>query len=331
MPDTASFLVDSHGRRFEYLRLSVTEACNFRCTYCLPNGYLKPAGLPQALTAGEIRNLVAGFARMGFWKVRLTGGEPTTRNDIVELVETVARTPGIRKVGLTTNGYRLRKIARELRMAGLSALNISIDSLDAGRFEAITGQPRLSEVLEGLEAALSAGIPSIKVNAVLLRDQNERDLEGFLEFVRERPVSVRFIELMRTGQNEQYFRRHHLSAGAIQFLLARSGWQPLEKDPGAGPALEYARPGYRGRIGVIAPYSKDFCESCNRLRVSSQGGIRLCLFGERDFSLRPLLQDASQLEELVQTVHHLIVRKAESHLLQEGNYGNTWNLSAIGG
>ncbi|MCM2276936.1 MAG: GTP 3',8-cyclase MoaA [Oligoflexia bacterium] len=324
-------LEDSHGRSFHYLRLSITEACNFRCSYCLPNGFSKPANACRPLSVQETSNLVSGFAELGFWKMRLTGGEPTIRSDILEVIEAVARTPGIRQVALTTNGYRLRKIARELRDAGLHSLNVSLDSLDSDRFREITGQPRLSEVMDGIDAALVAGIPSVKVNAVLLRGVNEQDLGSFIELAKETPIGIRFIELMRTGQNEEYFLRHHLPVGALQFRLARSGWKPLEKRAGDGPALEYGHSDYRGRIGVIAPYSREFCRSCNRLRVSSQGGLRLCLFGEGDFPLRTLLQSPSQKGELVDTVRALIDRKPESHLLHQGKFGNASTLAAIGG
>lgn len=322
---------DSFGRRFHYLRLSVTDACNFRCVYCLPNGYKKVASADGPLSLIEIRNLVSGFAAMGFWKVRLTGGEPTLRRDIVEIAHEVSSTPGVLKVALSTNGYRLAQLARSLRTAGVDALNVSVDSLDPARFRKITGQDRLQDVLEGIDAAFGAGFKSVKVNVVLLKDMNDFDLEAYLEWIKSKTLSVRFIELMRTGTNQELFNRHHLSAGTIQLKLLASGWKMRRRAVGDGPAVEFEHPSYRGRIGLIAPYSTDFCQSCNRLRISSQGGLRLCLFGEKDHSLRHLLHSGIQRDELVAEVHRLIEQKAATHYLHEGNYGKTYDFAAIGG
>ncbi len=324
-------LADSHGRRFHYLRLSVTDACNFKCVYCLPYGYRKPAGAKAPLSVLEIRNLVSGFAAMGFWKVRLTGGEPTLRRDIVEIAHEVSSVAGIQKVALSTNGYRLAQLAGPLRAAGVNALNISVDSLDKERFWKITGQDRLHDVLKGIDAAFSLGFSAIKVNVVLMKDHNDLDLDSYLKWVRRAPVSVRFIELMRTGDNRELFKTRHLSAGTIQLKLLALGWSMRRRAEGDGPAVEFEHPGYAGRIGLIAPYSTDFCRSCNRLRVSSQGGLRLCLFGEQDHSLRHLLRFEHQKNELIAAVHGRIGEKAATHYLHDGKYGNTQDFAAIGG
>lgn len=324
-------LADSHGRRFRYLRLSVTDACNFRCVYCLPNGYRKPAGAQAPLGVSEIRNLVSGFAAMGFWKVRLTGGEPTLRRDIVEIAHEISSIPGIRKVALTTNGYRLAQLAGPLRAAGVNALNVSIDSLNAERFRKITGQNRLHDVLKGIDAAFSSGFSAIKVNAVLMKGHNDLDLDSYLEWIRRAPISVRFIELMRTGDNRKLFEGRHLSAGTIQLKLLAWGWSMRHRSEGDGPAVEFEHPEYVGRIGLIAPYSRDFCRSCNRLRVSSQGDLRLCLFGEEGHPLRHLLRFEHQRDELIAAVRELIGEKAAAHYLHDGKYGNTQDFAAIGG
>ncbi|MCC7442594.1 MAG: GTP 3',8-cyclase MoaA [Bdellovibrionales bacterium] len=323
---------DSLGREFHYLRLSVTEQCNFKCAYCLPNGYRPKTGNAPDLSLPEIRRLVAGFARLGFWKVRLTGGEPTVRRDILELAHTVADIEGIRRVALSTNGSRLKAIAPHLRMHGVSAINVSVDSLNPAAFRQITGADRLNEVLEGIEAALDCGIEKVKLNVVLLRGLNDHDLDDFLEYVRCRPVSLRFIELMGTGGNTRgYFDRHHVSAGPLRLSLLRSGWTQREREPGGGPAVEYSNPGFSGSIGVIAPYSEDFCRSCNRLRVSSTGSLRLCLFGAGEESLRDLLQEDGTEEEIASRVLRALRVKPDNHRLQEGIYGITEHLAAIGG
>lgn len=325
-------LIDSYHRKFTYLRLSVTDQCNFRCEYCLPDGYQKnPLLQDSELDAKEISRLVTAFRNLGVTKVRLTGGEPTVRRDIIQVVKTIKDIAGIEKIALTTNGYRFSEIAEQLYQAGLNAVNISIDSLDENRFSKITGTShKFKKIIEGVEHALSLGLET-KINAVLLKDTCENDFETFLQWVRERPVSVRFIELMRTGKNQTYFDKNHISAGEIQFRLQKNNWLPVHRKLDSGPALEYAHPNYLGKIGIIAPYSKDFCKTCNRLRVSSRGALRLCLFGEKDCDLREYLQKDDQSESLVNRIAVCLREKPESHFLHQGKFGNTWNLAQIGG
>jgi len=324
-------LSDSFGRQFHYLRLSVTDACNFRCAYCLPDGHVKLAGAEEHLSLEEIRRLVEAFASIGFWKIRLTGGEPTVRRDILEIARIVAAVPGIAQVALSTNGYRLAELAAPLRSAGVSALNVSLDSLDPERFRRITGVDRLGDVLAGLDAAFAAGFPWLKLNAVLLADLNDGELATFMDWVRDRPASVRFIELMQTGDNHGFFRRHHVSADGLRNQLGDLGWRARARKPGDGPAVEFEHPAHRGRIGLITPYAHGFCDSCNRLRVSSRGGLRLCLFADGEASLRPWLQADSQRDALLAEVRRLIGHKTASHSLLEGRSGNTRHFAAIGG
>ncbi|HYG66481.1 MAG TPA: GTP 3',8-cyclase MoaA, partial [Anaeromyxobacteraceae bacterium] len=265
-------LRDALGRELEYLRLSVTERCNFRCRYCLPDGCPKSADAVPPLSVTEIGRLARAFARLGFWKIRLTGGEPTIRRDILEIVARIAATPGIERVGMTTNGWRLKAIARDLADAGLTCLNVSCDSLDAGRFAALTGVDRLSHVLDGIDAAVAAGIPRVKVNAVLLRDTCA-ELDRFLDWIRERPVSVRFIELMKTGDGSGFFAENHVTGAELARRLLERGFTELPRTRGAGPSVNYGHPGYRGHVGLIAPYGRSFCATCNRLRVSATGDL----------------------------------------------------------
>ncbi len=323
---------DSFGRQFKYLRISVTDRCNFRCVYCLPNGYQRPSE-PQEpeLTAEEIFKLCSGFSRLGFEKIRLTGGEPTLRRDLVAIISAVSKLPGIRTVALTTNGHNLEQLAAPLKEAGLASVNVSLDSLDAGRFQAMTGSARFEAVIRGIDKAISVGFRSVKLNSVLMKGVAEIDFDGFVEWVRERPVTVRFIELMRTGKNADLFESHHLSAGDFQLRLLKGGWKPVSRLSDAGPALEFSHPEFLGKIGLIAPYSKDFCQSCNRLRVSCRGDLRLCLFGDENISLRPSLQQADYAEAVASKVAQAIQRKPEAHQLKEGKYGSTWNLASIGG
>lgn len=323
-----SDLEDRFGRRFAYLRLSITDVCNFRCEYCLPDGYQgKPGGF---LGRDEIRRLVAGFAEMGIRKLRITGGEPLVRRDVVELCGLARATPGIEKLALTTNGYRLAGIADALREAGLDAVNVSLDSLDPEGFERITGDRRHAEVMAGIDAALAAGIPTVKINTVLLAGLNDHELGDFMAFVRDRPVSVRFIELMRTADNGDYFQRRHVRNAEVGQRLHAAGWVPAEREATAGPAVEYTHPDYRGRIGLISPYAPGFCDGCNRLRVTARGGLRLCLFGQGTHDLRPLLQDDDP-EPLKRETLAALFHKRASHFLEQGDYGDTAHLAAIGG
>ncbi len=325
-----SQLTDGFGRSFPYLRLSLTEACNFRCSYCLPDGY-HADGRPRFLAVDEIARLVRAFATLGMHKIRLTGGEPSLRRDLTRIIATVARVPGIRKVAITTNGTRLPRYLPDWYQAGLTALNVSVDSLQRERFHAITGHDRLPEVLEGIAMAQALGLQSVKLNAVLLRDRNDDELPAWMEFLRERALSVRFIELMRTGDNGDYFQRHHLRADVLVEQLQAAGWSLRPRVADAGPAREYVHPAYRGSIGIIAPYSRDFCAGCNRLRVTARGDLRLCLFGDFGVALRPLLQSDADHDALLARITTQLGLKAAGHGLHQGRTGLTPHLASIGG
>ena len=325
-------LQDSVGRKFQYLRVSVTDACNYKCTYCLPQGYKPGAYAGSVLSLSEIRNLVRGFASLGVHKVRLTGGEPTLRRDIVEIVRTVREVPGIEQVALTTNGWRLEKIAQPLVEAGLTAVNVSVDSLDEESFALVTGRDELGVVLAGVEKCLSLGIQKVKINAVLMKDSTYPKFSMFQDWVKHRPVSVRFIELMKTGENAELFLREHLSGQVLAERLHSEGWQPQPRSKLDGPAVEFFHPDFVGRIGLIAPYSKDFCSGCNRLRVTSRGDLRLCLFGEGKHSLRAFLgEGAFDVSGFQDAVFEALRLKKSTHFLLENNSGDTQNLSVFGG
>ena len=325
----AGNLVDGFGRRFYYLRLSVTEVCNFRCSYCLPDGFLKTTPL-SFLGIEEIARLTRAFALLGVAKVRLTGGEPTVRGDIGEIIARVAATPGIDKVAMTTNGWNLHRHVAAWRAAGLTNLNISIDDLDAATFAAITGHDRLDQVVAGLDAALVLGMRAVKVNAVLLKASVPESFDRFAAFVKARPIAVRFIELMRTGDNADYFAANHVSGAVLKAWLEARDWSARPRAFDDGPAIEYEHPDYVGRIGLIAPYGAGFCDSCNRLRVTARGKLRLCLFGEGGVDLRDLLTD-DQPGAVVARVTAALVGKSAGHRLHEGHPGDTRHLAQLGG
>lgn len=323
-------LHDSFGRTFKYLRLSVTDVCNFRCNYCLPNGYQKNLEEENPLSCNEIENLTSAFAKMGFHKVRLTGGEPTVRPDIVDIIGAVKSQAGIEKVALSTNAYRLKSLVVPMKRAGLTHVNISLDSVTPESFFKITGRNMFQQVVDGIEAALAEGL-KVKLNAVLLKDMNYPEWDLFLNWVKSRPLSFRFIELMRTGDNQSFFTNQHLKSEVLVARLLHEGWQQVARSQDDGPAQEYLHPDYQGRIGIIAPYGTEFCDSCNRLRVSALGRVRMCLFGESEFDLRPWLQDLEDHIEVRNIMKNLLQKKTRSHELSQNHFGMNYGFSAIGG
>jgi cyclic pyranopterin phosphate synthase len=322
-------LVDGFGRRFHYLRLSVTEVCNFRCTYCLPDGFKKTGPL-SFLDPAACERVIRAFADLGVVKVRLTGGEPSVRRDLAEIIARAAAAPGIGKVCITTNGWNLERQIGAWREAGLTNLNVSIDSLDREGFRKITGHDRLESVVRGLDRALDLGVPAVKVNGVLLRDSVQHGFDAFAEFVRHRPVAVRFIELMRTNDTAAFFAEQHVPGTVLGDWLAERGWTPRPRAFDDGPAHEYVHPDYQGRIGLIAPYAAGFCDSCNRLRVTARGQLRLCLFGELGVDLRDLLEK-DEPEALRARIVRALGDKPAGHRLREGLSGDTRQLAQFGG
>ena len=323
-------LSDSFGRKFYYLRLSITDVCNFKCEYCLPNGYQHDKK-NCFLSLDEIRRTVAAFASVGTEKIRITGGEPALRKDLTQIIAMISEIAPIKKIAMTTNGYNLAKNAQQWYDAGLNQINISVDSLNPNSFNKITGVNRFDQVMKGIDKALSVGFDKIKINSVLIKNFNDHELGLFLEFIRIRPIEMRFIELIECGDTNTFFEQYHSSGDLIKRQLEGSGWQLEEKAKDDGPALVYSHPGYLGKIGLIMPYSKDFCTTCNRLRVSSLGKMHLCLFGDYGTDIRHLLQRDDQQSQLVSLLHDSGATKEVSHYLHQGNTGQTPHLASIGG
>jgi cyclic pyranopterin phosphate synthase len=322
-------LQDTFGRKFKYLRLSITELCNFRCNYCLPNG--NDCDTPKTgLSIGEIDTLVKAFAQLGTTKIRITGGEPALRKDLCDIIALCKQTPGIEKVALTTNAFRLNKDALRYKEAGLDALNVSADSLDPRMFAAITGKQKLEDILEGVDAAIQAGIKTVKFNTVMLKQFNYKELGTFFEYLKQHPVTWRFIELMQTGDNQAFFSQNHVAGSSIKELLLNQGWERIIRGKDAGPAEEFRHSDYLGNIGLIMPYSKDFCDTCNRLRVSSQGKLHLCLFAEEGQNILPYLE-AGNVDATVQAICGHVKDKKATHNLQQGFTGATKQLAMLGG
>jgi len=329
-----NILRDSFGRTFPYIRLSITDVCNFKCGYCLPNGYqVDKSDNRKFLHLEEIRRLAKVFSKLGVCKIRLTGGEPTVRKDFFEIIKILKNEAGIKKVVITTNGYHLDEKAKMLVDSGLNGINISIDSLDRNTFKTITGHDRLPEIIKGIQKLQDLNFNNIKINAVLLNNINasEKDFNSWAEFIKINKVDFRYIELMQTGDNLDYFNQYHVSANKFTNYLNNNNWviQTFGKD--AGPSKNYINPEYKGKFGVIAPYSKDFCKSCNRLRITAKGDLRLCLFGNTGINIRHLMQRDNQTEELKDLILKQLNYKKESHYLEIGETGLTKNLSTTGG
>ena len=322
-------LTDGFARRLTYLRLSITDFCNFRCEYCLPNGYQgKP---PQnELSVTEIATLIRGFAQVGTKKVRITGGEPSIRRDVVEIIKTIKNTKGIETVAMTSNGYKLGKHVANWHAAGLNQLNISMDSFDAATFHKMTGFDMLPQLLADMDTLLMTTDIKLKINSILMAETAFENLMNAIEYIKDRAVTYRFIEFMQTSDNSDLFFAQHAQSDIITNYLLKNGWQTHVRGSNDGPAIEYSHPNYQGRIGMIAPYAAHFCDSCNRLRVSSQGKVHLCLFDQGNYDIRQHLEQ-DDVAGLVDALHSFMPIKPEHHYLHESNSGMMNNLSMIGG
>lgn len=321
-------LSDTFGRRFEYLRLSITDVCNFKCQYCLPDGY--ECNTPtDFLSLEEISTTVNAFALMGTKKVRITGGEPALRKDLLDIIKLVASVEKIQQVAITTNGYNLDRQVEKWADAGLTNLNVSIDSLDATQFKLITGDGRLQNILTGIEKAIDLGL-NVKVNAVLLKSFTQKQLNQFLYWIKDKSISMRFIELMQTGDNLSFFEREHFSGESVKQVLLSQKWTEKPRDQLSGPAKIFTHPEYKGNIGLIMPYSKNFCDNCNRLRISAIGKLHLCLFAENGIDLRSTMKTKNAFL-LASEIAGCLSDKQKTHDLLEGNTGATTHLAMLGG
>lgn len=325
-------LVDNFHRQLSYLRLSITDFCNFRCDYCLPNGYTANAGKRphNELSVSEIDILIQAFAKLGTTKVRLTGGEPSIRQDLPRIIELAKQTQGIQTVAVSSNGYRLAKHLSDWQTAGLNQLNISIDSFDPAIFKQITGFDILPTLLQDIDTLLATTDIKLKLNGILMADTAFDNLQSVLSFVKNRPVTYRFIEFMQTSDNKALFFAQHSSGQRIKDFLLQNGWQSQRRASDAGPAIEYRHADYVGGIGLIEPYAPQFCDSCNRLRVSSQGKVHLCLFDNGSYDVRAFLANGD-VDGLVHALQSLMPIKPEHHLLKQNDSGIMANLSMIGG
>ena len=346
-------LIDSHGRILRDLRVSVTDRCNFRCMYCLPeteaaqNFYRghwakmpNPAPLAQQwvprstlLAFEEIERVVRLATGLGIQKIRLTGGEPLLRHNVDALVALIARIPGIEDLAMTTNGFLFAEKARALRDAGLRRVSFSMDSLDRENFKKITGRDGLHEVLNSIELAHQLGFAPVKVNAVIIRDINDHELEALANFARERNVSFRFIEFMPLDSARAWQKEMVVSGAEIlRRLRERFDLQPVESDNPSSTSKRWNFSDGRGEIGIIAPVSEPFCGHCNRIRMTADGKIRTCLFSVVEHDLRTLLRDGSSDEELADWLKGVVWQKEARHHIGEPDFQPaSRSMSCIGG
>ncbi|TDR79642.1 GTP 3',8-cyclase MoaA [Paludibacterium purpuratum] len=305
-------LQDRFGRRIDYLRLSLTDRCDLRCSYCRPrefDGYAEP---DTWLTFDEIERVVAAFSRMGAGRIRLTGGEPLLRNNLVGLVGRLSSLPGIRDLSLSTNATQLAKHAQSLKAAGLARINVSLDSLDRACVRAVSGRDSLDAAMAGIMAGKAAGLTPIKINMVAMRGINEHEIERMAAFCFEHDFILRLIEAMpigEAGRNTAYLPLDEVR----QRLVKRFGLVPSSVELGGGPARYWESADGRGRVGFITPISQHFCATCNRVRLSVDGTLYLCLGQEERYELRPLLRAGVDDAGLDAAIRAAIELKPHSH------------------
>ncbi|MFZ1123934.1 MAG: GTP 3',8-cyclase MoaA [Candidatus Baltobacteraceae bacterium] len=333
VPHGAAPLADQFERAITYLRISVTDRCNLRCVYCMPEAGLAWIPKREILSFEEIARIVEAGASAGLRSVRLTGGEPLVRRDLPELVAMLAAIPGIDDISLSSNGILLGEQIEALAAAGLQRVNVSLDTLREDRFAAIARRPGLGRVLQGIDAAVAAGLGPIKLNCVVMRGRNDDELADFAALTRERAIFVRFIELMPVAENLELQRESYVSCDEV---LARVGsiesLVPVDGPAGNGPARYFAFPGARGAIGVISPLSHDYCERCNRVRLSADGRLRLCLFGDYEIDLRTPLRAGASRDGLSELFRAGMLIKPERHHLRLGEHSSRMRaFSEIGG
>lgn len=316
-------MIDRFGRVINYLRLSVTERCTLKCEYCRTDD--SPCAKHSELSAEQLVRIVTACAELGITKLRLTGGEPLLRDDIVDIVSGCAAIAGIEEIALTTNAQQLGGMASRLKAAGLNRLNISIDSLKPEKFRAITGGGDLKRVLDGVDEAIENGLLPIRLNVVVVRGRNDGEIDDFIALTKHRPIDVRFIELMPIGRLGEDPSLRVLSSSLIS---ERPYLIPEKPDYTGQPAINFSIDGYAGRVGFISPISHKFCAECNRVRIMSDGMLRPCLGNNSELSLLSALSDSDKA--LTETIRDAIYNKPQGH-----NFENAWktekNMNRIGG
>lgn len=317
-------MIDSFGRQITYLRLSVTERCNLRCRYCMPEDGICKKPHSEMLTENEMIQAVEAAASLGITKVRITGGEPLVKKNILSICKRTAQVPGIREVCITTNGSLLPELARPLKDAGVNRINISLDTLDKEKYQYLTRWGSLDQALAGLQAALDAGFDKIKLNAVLIGGFNDEEVPALAQLTRTYPIDMRFIELMPMYDSGDFSKEAFLPCDAVLQMLP----ELVPVTPDGGVARLYRLPGAKGSIGLIRPVSDHFCQTCNRIRLTADGKLKPCLHSSVEYSIKGLSQEA--MKQQLQTA---ICAKPSWHgeLSSESRSQAGRNMNQIGG
>ncbi len=326
-------LIDSLGRRIVNLRVSVTDRCNLRCSYCIPQEEVEWLPRAEILSFEEIERFVRVAAGLGIRKLRLTGGEPLLRRDLPELVRRLVAVPGIEDVGMTTNGIGLARLAAALRAAGLRRLNVSLDALDPEVFRRMTRRDSLDAVLEGLEAAAFHGFAPIKVNAVIERDRNLGEVEPLARLARAKGLVLRFIEYMPIGMGDAWARQRVVTnAEILDILRGIAPLEPAGEPDGAGPATRWRWTDGAGEIGLIGSVTEPFCDRCNRIRITADGKLRTCLFSTVEHDVRALLRGGAGDDGIARLIREAVARKEPGHRIGHADFVKpVRTMSRIGG
>lgn len=323
---------DAYGRPMTYLRISLTDRCNLRCVYCMPALGAKFAPRDELLTDEEILTVVRAVAKIGFSKIRLTGGEPTIRPRIADIVREIASTPGIDDVSMTTNGLLLERLAPALKEAGLQRVNVSIDTLDPEAFTRITRGGKIEKVWAGIRAAEEVGLAPIKLNAVVVRGQNDHEVADLAALTIDNPWQMRFIEVMPLeGVGDVHDSGLVTTAETMDIIEQAHGKLEGLKAPLGDPARIYQIAGAKGTIGFISPVSQPFCAFCNRIRLTADGKLRLCLLRNDEVDVKDILRGGGTEEDLLERVRLGVWRKPWGHGLAEGDRNIGRGMSQIGG
>ncbi|MBI4354704.1 MAG: GTP 3',8-cyclase MoaA [Candidatus Omnitrophica bacterium] len=326
-------MIDQFGRRITYLRISVIDKCNLRCLYCMPHGWVNRSRMVDLLTNDELVELAGIFAELGIEKIRLTGGEPLLRPGLVELVSRLSKIPGIRQVAMSTNGVLLKRHARALKDAGLSRVNVSLDTLSSEKFSLITGMDYWQEVVDGILEAKAAGLEPVKLNTVLMKGVNDDEILSLVDFAIAQELSLRFIEWMPTNpwvdvEREGKFLSNEVGKACVE---ERYCLQPDEADPHS-PARSFRIEGTQTRVGFINPLSNLFCARCNRVRLKVTGRIKTCLHGREELDLKAMLRESMPREAIKRQIATTVFLRPEQHFLNRSDVAHQdFVMTHVGG
>ncbi|ADL13562.1 GTP 3',8-cyclase MoaA [Acetohalobium arabaticum] len=327
---------DKFGREIDYLRVSVTDRCNLRCFYCMPEDGIDLKTHDEILRYEELYDIIESAVKLGFKKIRLTGGEPLVRKGLVSFIEELEQLE-IEDLALTTNGTLLAEYAAELKTAGLDRVNISLDTLQPGKFGEITCSDKysLSDVIRGIKEAKKVGLTPVKLNVVLIKGVNDNEVEDFARMTLDHDITVRFIEVMPLGDNDKWAKEHYISIAEIKEGLNQLGSLiPVKEGIGNGPAKYYKLPNAVGKLGFISPISDHYCRSCNRIRLTADGFLKPCLLADKEFNIRKVIRSSSKSKNLMETLRQVVLVKPKQGLGDKVDTDfevNKRQMSQIGG